>query len=409
MDENSKETLVKRVEREWADLRRLFRKNWILAAILVLIMLGYVAFQVGLLDFSHKGGNDTEGQTKVGVQRSKADKTTAPATQGPDSNNAAQGIGLALVNCQPLGTQDSVSVNVAHKGGPTITSFNTDGKEMVVPFSTFPKRIYVEPPGKTVSSFDLPLELTLGNCADKICKITIKKFVDNGVVVDTSSAFILTEKRETCGVQVKMTLLDVENMASPPAQNFGPEKNNSKNRRSTAQAQNPTVGNITQGPGSIAQIGGNGNTATINNLSSPARRLTDQEIDSLASCLRVKPGQFEIAAIANNSEAYRLAEDLSRVFKSAGWQDKAERIQIFMIGGGMWSGVRISIHGGWDADKKLAILNSESPEQQAASCLRGARIDGGGTIIPFPDLPSGKVRVEVSDYPSQSLPNQGQK
>ncbi|MGA3295744.1 MAG: hypothetical protein ABSE45_17400 [Candidatus Acidiferrales bacterium] len=77
----------------------------------------------------------------------------------------------------------------------------------------------------------------------------------------------------------------------------------------------------------------------------PPRRLSDSQKSELAECLGKKPGRFSIMAIANNSEAYRYAQDWREVFISAGWEIEHRDIpiQIFMIGGGMWSGMQMSV------------------------------------------------------------------
>jgi hypothetical protein len=76
------------------------------------------------------------------------------------------------------------------------------------------------------------------------------------------------------------------------------------------------------------------------------RRIPSQAKTELIDCLKKKPGRFSIGAIADNGEAYRFAEDWHEVFISAGWQieHKDIPIQIFMIGGGTWSGVQYKVH-----------------------------------------------------------------
>jgi hypothetical protein len=138
------------------------------------------------------------------INKPKAGSPRPPSLRSPISQLQT----LALVNCQPIGTQDSVSVHSTFQNGPTLTSFYTEGKEQTIPFQRRPERLYVEPPGTKVAASDLPMQMTLGKCGDKDCKITIKAFTDSGVVVDTGAAIVLTDKRETCGVQVTMTMLD---------------------------------------------------------------------------------------------------------------------------------------------------------------------------------------------------------
>jgi hypothetical protein len=170
---------------------------------------------------------------------------------------------LLLVNCQPIGTQDSISVNSALKKGPTFTSFYTEGKEQTVPFLRRPERLYVEPPGKTVAMSDLPAQITLGKCGDKDCKITVKEFTDKGVVVDTGAAIVLTEKRETCGVQVKMTMLEA---AVKPIASAKPLPATAESQKPESQESKVPV---VSAPNGIAIGGGNVINPTVNNFGPP--------------------------------------------------------------------------------------------------------------------------------------------
>jgi len=118
---------------------------------------------------------------------------------------------LPLKNCQPRGTWDSWAVGVAQKQGATMTSFVTDGKDNHrAPFPRHPKRVYIEPPGLAVEVTDLPKEVVLGKCGDRVCKLTITGFADDGVTLDTRMASVFTEKQEICGVEVKITVLEAQ-------------------------------------------------------------------------------------------------------------------------------------------------------------------------------------------------------
>lgn len=156
-------------------------------------------------------------------------------------------------------------------------------------------------------------------------------------------------------------------------------------------------GSITQGPGSITQLGGVGNTATVNNFALPDRRLDDNQVSILVACLKAHPGKFEVGSIANNNEAYRYALDWYETFKAAGWKPEPEQVQIFMIGGGMWSGLHVDVHGGWDSASNRAVLEPGAPETSLQGCLNNAHV--GGVMTPYPDTPTGTVRVWVSDRP----------
>jgi len=121
----------------------------------------------------------------------------------------------------------------------------------------------------------------------------------------------------------------------------------------------------------------------------------------LSDCLRKKPGRFSVEAIADNGEAYQYAEDWREVFLSAGWEDKHKNIpiQVFTIGGGTYSGVRISVHDASTVQGQIALADG-SPEQGVEKCLMGrSDLPGGGSIMSFKDSPSGSVDIEVSYQP----------
>jgi hypothetical protein len=140
----------------------------------------------------------------------------------------------------------------------------------------------------------------------------------------------------------------------------------------------------------------------LRNMHAP-RRLSNLQKSELAECLRKKPGRFSIGSIANNSEAYRYAQDWREVFISAGWEieHKDIPIQIFLIGGGMWSGMQISVHDASPIQGQMALAN-DSPEQNLNQCLVGrSDIPNGGRLIPYKDNPTGSVSIQISDQPQQ--------
>lgn len=177
-----------------------------------------------------------------------------------------------------------------------------------------------------------------------------------------------------------------------------------KNGLSPSGNDNVTGNTVTQGAGSIAQFGGFGNTATIINKDAP-RRLSGLQKRELITCLSKKPGRFSIGALQGNSEAYMYAQDWREVFISAGWEivHKDIPIQIFMIGGGMWSGIHFSVHDASPIDGQVA-LEIASPEQNLYECIV-SRNDflngGGGNIIPYKNTPTGTVSIDVSDRRQQ--------
>lgn len=142
--------------------------------------------------------------------------------------------------------------------------------------------------------------------------------------------------------------------------------------------------------------------AILRNLHVP-RQLSSSQKSELAQCLAKKPGRFSIGAIANNSEAYKYAQDWRDVFISAGWEieHKDIPIQIFIIGGGMWSGMQFSVHDASPVQGQIALATG-SPEQNLHQCLSGrSDIPDGGQIIAYKDTATGSIRIQISDQPQQ--------
>jgi hypothetical protein len=164
----------------------------------------------------------------------------------------------------------------------------------------------------------------------------------------------------------------------------------------------PDISTIINAPNGIPIVSNQGtvNNPTVNNYGPLPRHLLDQTKNELIECLKKKPGRFSVGAVANNSEAYKYAEDWRSVFLSAGWQieHKDIPVQIFMIAGGMWSGIQIRVHDASTTPGQIAITVG-SPEQNASECLLSVngQIPGGGNIIPYKDFPTGSVRIDVSD------------
>jgi hypothetical protein len=135
----------------------------------------------------------------------------------------------------------------------------------------------------------------------------------------------------------------------------------------------------------------------------PPRRLPASQKSELSECLKKKPGRFSIMSLQDNSEANRYAQDWREVFISAGWEIEHTDIpiQIFMIGGGMWSGMQISVHDASPTQGQIAIAN-DSPEQNLGQCLVGRNdIPTGGRIIAYKEKPTGSAFIQISDEPQQ--------
>lgn len=178
-----------------------------------------------------------------------------------------------------------------------------------------------------------------------------------------------------------------------------PPKSPQKNATGTSNPSGPTA----NAPNGIAIAGpATVTNPTVNNFSPPNRRLSDDQKTALKSCLAMKTGTYTVSSIANNGEAYRYAQDFSEVFSTAGWKNEQPiPVAIIMIAGGMWSGVRISVHGTWDDATKTASLIDGAPETVGLNCLRASSFPA--VAIPYPDMKTGSIRVDVSERPQDNV------
>jgi cytoskeletal protein RodZ len=161
---------------------------------------------------------------------------------------------------------------------------------------------------------------------------------------------------------------------------------------------NNQTGPTANAPNGIAIAGGTVTNPTVNNYAPASRRLSNEQKTMLVACLKSNPGTFTVSAISNNAEAYQYASDFSGVFTSAGWKNEQPiPVAIIMIAGGMWTGVRISVHGTWDDTTKTTSLTAGAPETTGLDCLRAAKF--GAAAIPYKDMATGSVRMDVSERP----------
>jgi hypothetical protein len=122
----------------------------------------------------------------------------------------------------------------------------------------------------------------------------------------------------------------------------------------------------------------------------------------LVNCLRANPGQVTIAALENDGEAYRYAQGWQNMFKGAQWNTENDQhipIETFAIGGGMWSGVQLKIHGTIDGTGRVRLDNG-SPEETLVGCLKMTH-GIGVAVIPYGDISTGHAELFVSDLPKQ--------
>src|SRR5262249_4106636 len=110
---------------------------------------------------------------------------------------------------------------------------------------------------------------------------------------------------------------------TPPKKPEPGKDGTSKGKQNPTSSASPppnATPNITQGPGSIAQVGEN-NHAMIINTSAPKRVLSSEQIDSLRGFLSAAPAKFMILYDQQFTESYDLASQIESVLKSAAWTD----------------------------------------------------------------------------------------
>lgn len=112
---------------------------------------------------------------------------------------------------------------------------------------------------------------------------------------------------------------------TPKVQSAVPIKQKNKTERPIASTDKPpeptapaTVGNITQGVGSIAQVGGTGNTAIITGTNEWV--LTTLQQITLHESLRKSTGRVRMSWWDQDPGSSRYASALAYAFKEAGWK-----------------------------------------------------------------------------------------
>jgi hypothetical protein len=108
------------------------------------------------------------------------------------------------------------------------------------------------------------------------------------------------------------------------------------------------VGSITQGPGSIAQVGGTGNQATIiGAVPPPPRKLSDQELDALTRAVSGHPFTILILYIERDEEAYRLGKQIGDALVAARWtlKQSVTEATVHSYGGAPLHGMEVDWNG----------------------------------------------------------------
>jgi hypothetical protein len=152
-------------------------------------------------------------------------------------------------------------------------------------------------------------------------------------------------------------------------------------------------------PSGICIGGDNKGQATVNNYAPEARRLSNELREYFRTCLAAHPGKFAILAVSGNSETFRYAQDWSEVFSSAGWtNEQSIPVSTAITVNGALTGVRLAVAGTWNDATKAASLMPDSPENYAVDCfLKSHGITG--SVTPYNDMQTGKVRLDVGEHP----------
>ena len=107
----------------------------------------------------------------------------------------------------------------------------------------------------------------------------------------------------------------------PPKKTLGAKKHTTETQAaqaaSTSGANSPAVGSINQGPGSIAQVGGTGNTAIIGE---PEWTITKDQQTKIRDALKNLTGRFRLDRLMNSPSSYVHAGQLGWPFQKAGWK-----------------------------------------------------------------------------------------
>jgi hypothetical protein len=159
-----------------------------------------------------------------------------------------------------------------------------------------------------------------------------------------------------------------------------PKAAQAPNNKDANAQNNLNVGNLTQGPGSIAQIGGVGNQATIiGEIPVPARRLSDEQINQLTLNCSRHPSKVLILYTMNDAEAYNFAKQIGQALTAAGWTLKAP------------------ISG-------ATLVSQSGPLSGLLLNWRGDRVPDGRSVPLDPDTPWGVLGIELNrDFPGSLL------
>ena len=167
----------------------------------------------------------------------------------------------------------------------------------------------------------------------------------------------------------------------------------------------PSVGNITQGPGSITQIGGQGNTAVVIGAAQvPPRTLTAEQSDELVAAISAHPTRILILYVHENDEAFKLATQIAGVAQRAGWTLKQPVTSFWQGGeGGPLHGLEVNYRGERVAPGTMIHFDLQSPWGTLAAHL-GHFFPDDFHVNPYPDMDAGEVNLVIHANPAAKMP-----
>jgi hypothetical protein len=147
---------------------------------------------------------------------------------------------------------------------------------------------------------------------------------------------------------------------------------------STTGDNSPAVGSVSQGPGSIAQIGGTGNTASITNVKATKRTLTEKQKQGFREMLAWLPEGIRISiSCVGNEDASQYGYQFFELMTEdhgMGWStsaipakpetDKGLWFQVNEADEALAKEIVRRLRGaGLNVDERLGIKNSQKPGQ----------------------------------------------
>ena len=166
-------------------------------------------------------------------------------------------------------------------------------------------------------------------------------------------------------------------------------------------AEKPPVGNITQGPGSITQIGGVGNQATIiGEVPTPPRALSAEQFSLLTAAASQHPFRILILYANGDDEAYHLAKQIGDALTAGGWTLKQPVTGAVTVneGGGPLFGMSVTWRGDRLPPGSSTPLDPSTPWGAVASQLYRDFPDDF-TVLSAPEADENFILLAIDPNP----------